>query len=171
MFTHDSKDKTVKIPVGEYSVVIKPVDGKRFAALILDHDDSTLVVGCVPDTKKERKAIQDSIDVVYKRTDITWEQQDSMIMHLQFPDIGIVSIADIEKIIVSGMDYEPLKKPWKIAEWSSVTYVLSFPIVIALIPTIPTFVAIEALGVLLTIYALIVDNKVLKMCDWTLMSP
>lgn len=159
-----------EIPLNDYSVFIKKINGKKKQVIITSYTDSTLHVKAYSFNKgEERKEKRKRLASVYTDTTLTATHIDSLTKLVMYSVHDTIDISSIEKIVVYNGNRSSMKRVLKITEWSAVTWLLVGIPALALFQSAAYFVVWTAVGVTIVVVSLITENKKIKFSKWEIL--
>ncbi len=159
-----------EIPLHEYSVSLKQINGKKKQVIITSYTDSTLHVKVYSFNKgEERKEKRKKLASIYSDTTLTATLIDSLSKLVLYSVQDTIDISSIEKIVVYNGNRPNMKRVLKISEWSAVTWLLVGMPAIALFQSAAYVVTWTAVGVTIVVVSLITENKKIKFSKWEIL--
>lgn len=159
-----------EIPLNDYSVSLKQINGKKKQVIITSYTDSTLHVKVYSFNKgEERKEKRKRLASIYSDTTLTATLIDSLSKIVLYSVHDTIDISSIEKIVVYNGNRPNMKRVLKITEWSAVTWLLVGMPAIALFQSAAYVVAWTAVGVTIVLVSLITENKKIKLRKWEIL--
>ena len=159
-----------EIPLNDYSVFLKQINGKKKQVIITSYTDSTLHVKAYSFNKgEERKEKRKRLASIYSDTTLTASLIDSLTTQVMYSVHDTIDISSIDEIVVYNGNRPSMKRVLKITEWSAVTWLLVGMPAIALFQSVAYFVAWTAVGLTIVVVSLITENKKIKFNKWEIL--
>lgn len=159
-----------EIPLNDYSVYLKQINGKKKQVIITSYTDSTFHVKVYSFNKgEERKEKRKRLASIYSDTTLTATLMDSLSKLVLYSVQDTIDINSIEKIVIYNRNRPNMKRVLNITEWSAVTWLLVGMPAIALFQSAAYVVAWTAVGVTIVVVSLIAENKIIKFSKWEIL--
>jgi len=159
-----------ELPLNDYSVLLKQINGKKKQVIINSYTDTTLHVKSYSFNKgEERKEKRKRLASIYSDTTLTSTNIDSLTKLVMYSVQDTIDISSIDKIVVYNGNRPNMKRILKITEWSAVTWLLVGMPAIALFQSAAYVVVWTAAGLTIVVVSLITENKKIKFSKWEIL--
>lgn len=157
--------KQIKLPLNDYYVLLKPINGKIKDVIITKYTDSTLIVKIYSFKKgEEKKAKKQQLLKIYSDVSLTLNQIDSLEKIVMYSILDTINLNQVDKIKIPNFYRSEMKRKTNIAN------VTLLSCLIVGIPSIQLFKSnlyfmIWNISLMVTV-AIIQENKTLDLDQW-----
>lgn len=155
------------LPLNEYSVEIKTINGKRKDVIITGYSDTIYTVKIFSYEKgEERNTKKERLGNIYSDSSLTDIQKDSLVKLVYYSILDTIYISEIDKIIVPNSNRKEMNQLLNIVEWSAGIWLgVGMPGIVIFKSGI-YFLVWSILGMGIVTVSLIIENKVIKLDKW-----
>lgn len=165
-------DKFFSLPLNDYSVLLKPIEGKKKRVIITNYTDTTLTARVYSYKKGEERARKrNELIKLYNDISILNEKQiDSLAELIFYSDIETIPLREIDKIKISNRDRKEMSRVMSITDWSAASIlVIGFPAALlfsAMLQSAGPYLIWNALTIGIVTVGVIIENKIIRLDKW-----